>query len=539
MSDKEESEAISARLQLLQDNLAEAVRLAEVFYTGQVDAQNAAQQAIKEKTELEQRIQIILNEKSELEQQIQTILNEKPETAETTDKVVDVSPSPAEHEVLLKQIQILENDLAEIQNLLEIRQKELNDSRTRIDLVLAEKAEIENLKQGLLDEKVIVLNELAILEARMTTECSVLKDKIQALEINLNTAENLAETFQREKRVAEEKVEAITREKIAVENKYQNTFTGKIDAEKELGAAIKVNEALTVQLDDLKKQLHRPLLKVAMAVVLILALALLVYSFFLFRSYPNRLVNVDRQLETLVTRFEDRTQLFDAINQSQKQMAARLDEIYQEVDIISKKAGIQVVAAESGDHHLETGVSGLTDRLDRLEKALNEQPNGRIAWHEEMDSLRKKVVDLENQRKQLEIEKARSFLPEDRHFKILTEVYFDSGETRISEKFIENIKTIAEKIKKKPDIPIRIEGHSDDKPLRWTIFDKFSNNMELSIDRGATVAGILIKAGVDARQLSIIGIGPVRPVSSNDSPEGRAKNRRVEIKMMDNHNDLS
>jgi chemotaxis protein MotB len=156
-----------------------------------------------------------------------------------------------------------------------------------------------------------------------------------------------------------------------------------------------------------------------------------------------------------------------------------------------------------------------------------------------MDALRKKVADLEKQRKQLELEKARSLLPEDRHFKILTEVYFESGETNISEKAVENIKVIAETIKKRPDIPIRIEGHSDAKPLRWTIFDKFSNNMELSIDRGATVAGILIKAGVDARQISIIGIGPVRPVSSNDSPEGRAKNRRVEIKMMDTHNDFS
>lgn len=523
MSDKEESEAISARLQLLQDNLAEAVRLAEVFYTGQVEAQNAAQQALKEKTELEQRIQ--------------TLLNEKSVAAETADDV-DVVPLLAEREALQKRIHELENNLAEAQSLLETRLKEINDFQARIDQALTEKADVENLRRGLRDENVRVQNEMVKLETRVETECNALKDKIQALETNLRTAESRAETTQREKSAADEKIEAITVEKKTLENKYEDAFTGKIDAEKELRAATKINETLTIQLEECNKRLHSPISKVAMAVVVLLALALLGYSIFLFQGYPNRLVNVDRQLETLVTRFEDKTQLFDVISQGQKQMSAKLDEIYQEVEIIGKKAGIQIVAPGSEKHPSDTGFSGLTDRIDRLEKALSDLPAGRIAWQEEVDALRKKVADLEKQRKQLEIEKAKSFLPEDRHFKILTEVYFDSGETRLSEKAAENIKTIAEKIKKKPDIPIRIEGHSDDKPLRWTIFDRFSNNMELSIDRGATVAGILIKAGVDASQISIIGVGPARPVSSNDSSEGRAKNRRVEIKMMDSPNDL-
>jgi flagellar motor protein MotB len=524
MSDQEEFAAISARVQLLQDNLAEAVRLAEAFYAGQAEAQKAAQQAIKEKTELEQRIQ--------------TLLNEKSDAAEKTEDHFDAAPLLAEREALQKRIHELENNLAEAQNSLEIRLKEVNDFQDRIDRALAEKAEVENLRQGLWDENVRVQNELVNLETRVESECNALKDKIQALEINLHTAESLAETAQRDKRAADEKIETITVEKTTIENRFEDAVMGKVDAEKELLAAIKINETLTIQLEACNKRLHRPIIKVAMAVVLLLAMALLGYSIFLFQGYPNRLVNVDRQLETLVTRFEDKTQLFDVISQSQKQMAAKLDEIYQEVEIIGKKAGIQIVAPGSEKNPSDAGFSGLADRIDRLEKALNDLPTGRIGWQEEVDALRKKVADLEKQRKQLEIEKAKSFLPEDRHFKILTEVYFDSGETKLSEKAAEKIKVIAEKIKNKPEIPIRIEGHSDDKPLRWTIFDRFSNNMELSIDRGATVAGILIKAGIDARQISIIGIGPARPVSSNDSSEGRAKNRRVEIKIMDNQNNL-
>jgi outer membrane protein OmpA-like peptidoglycan-associated protein len=524
MSDNQESEAISARIQILQENLSEAIRLAEVFHSGQVEAQRAAQQAIKEK--------------SELEQQIQTLLNEKSETAEPADKI-DISPLLAERDNLRVRVHDIESNLAEANKLQETRLKEIHDLQDRIDHLLAEKTEIERLKQALWDEKLLVQNDLSTLQTQMASERHALQDKIQALEIDLNTAGNRAEALQREKRAVEERVETIADEKIAVENKIQDALTGKIDAEIQLAAAVKDNETLTVQLEDCKKQLHRPIFKIAIGIVVILALALLAYSFLLFRGYPARLVNVDRQLEALVTRFEDRTRIFDTISQGQKQMASRIEEIYREVDMISKKAGISMIAAASGDSHVETGVSGLTDRLDRLEKALNELPAGQTAWQNEMDALRMKVADLEKQRKQLEIERARSLLPEDRHFKILTEVYFESGETNISEKAVENIKVIAETIKKRPDIPIRIEGHSDAKPLRWTIFDKFSNNMELSIDRGATVAGILIKAGVDAQQISIIGIGPVRPVSSNESPEGRAKNRRVEIKMMDTHNDFS
>lgn len=524
MSDNQESESISGRIQMLQSNLAEAIRLAEVFHSGQMVAQQAAQQAIKEKSELEQRIQ--------------TLLNERSEATEPSD-MIDISPLLAERDNLLVRIQELEHQLAETNNSQEIRQREIHDLKDQIDRVLAEKAEIEILKQALWDEKLLVQNDLAILQTQTAAECRALQDKIQALEISLNTAEHQVESIQREKRVADERVETITHEKIAADNKLQEAVTGKIDAEMQLAAAVKVNETLTVQLEDCKKQLHRPLLKIAMAAVLILASALLACSFLLFRNHSSRLVNVDRQFEAMVTRLEDRTRIFDTIRQGQQQLASRVEEIYREVDLLTQRADVPMVAAVSEDPHAEAGDSGLADRLDRLEKVLRDLPAGQTAWQEEVDALRTKVADLEKQRRQLEHEKARSFLPEDRQFKMLTEVFFESGGTHISERAVENIKSIAEVIKKKPDIPIRIEGHSDTKPLRWTFFDKFNNNMELSIDRGATVAGILIKAGVDARRISIIGIGPIRPVSSNDSPEGRAKNRRVEIKMMDIHNELS
>ena len=86
-----------------------------------------------------------------------------------------------------------------------------------------------------------------------------------------------------------------------------------------------------------------------------------------------------------------------------------------------------------------------------------------------------------------------------------------------------SIKEIADYLKTHKEIALYVVGHTDNQGT-------YSYNLELSKRRASAVKKELIKKyGIDGKRLQAVGIGPVSPVASNDSPEGRAKNRRVEL----------
>lgn len=77
-----------------------------------------------------------------------------------------------------------------------------------------------------------------------------------------------------------------------------------------------------------------------------------------------------------------------------------------------------------------------------------------------------------------------------------------------------------------PDYQIRISGHTDDVPISTA---KFSSNWELSAVRATTVLRYFTDRGIDARRLTATGYADLFPIDLSDTPEGRARNRRVEF----------
>jgi len=73
---------------------------------------------------------------------------------------------------------------------------------------------------------------------------------------------------------------------------------------------------------------------------------------------------------------------------------------------------------------------------------------------------------------------------------------------------------------------IIIEGHTDNRPITGT---RYASNWELSTARAASVLHVFISRGLDPNRFSLSGYGEFRPVGKNDSDEGRARNRRVEV----------
>ncbi|NBG89631.1 OmpA/MotB family protein [Isachenkonia alkalipeptolytica] len=108
------------------------------------------------------------------------------------------------------------------------------------------------------------------------------------------------------------------------------------------------------------------------------------------------------------------------------------------------------------------------------------------------------------------------------------QVLFDSGEAAVNREGLELLKETAVTLKEMElDNHMIIEGHTDDVP---TNPERYPSNWELSLDRAMGVARFLIdEKGFSEHRISVSGYGETRPIASNDDAEGRAKNRRIEI----------
>lgn len=108
---------------------------------------------------------------------------------------------------------------------------------------------------------------------------------------------------------------------------------------------------------------------------------------------------------------------------------------------------------------------------------------------------------------------------------IQTDLLFSSGQAKLSIPAQDILVRLADALKKFPN-PIRVEGHTDNVPIRSS---EFLSNWELSAARAATVVHLLMRAGVSPQRMSVIGLSEYRPVADNNDEKGRNRNRRVQL----------
>lgn len=108
------------------------------------------------------------------------------------------------------------------------------------------------------------------------------------------------------------------------------------------------------------------------------------------------------------------------------------------------------------------------------------------------------------------------------------EILFDSGKDKLKSESYSVLKKVASVIKEKlPSRSVGVEGHTDNVPI---VHSGWKSNWELSTARATSVLHFLIdKCAISPQKLSAIGYGEYRPVDTNDTKPGRARNRRVEI----------
>ena len=112
---------------------------------------------------------------------------------------------------------------------------------------------------------------------------------------------------------------------------------------------------------------------------------------------------------------------------------------------------------------------------------------------------------------------------------IRTDILFESGVAQVSPAARPVVAKLAGILAPFPN-PVRVEGHTDDRPIRTAVFP---SNWELSSARAANVVHLLAAAGMAPERMEVIGLGEFRPIAPNATVEGRNRNRRVLIVVME------
>jgi chemotaxis protein MotB len=170
--------------------------------------------------------------------------------------------------------------------------------------------------------------------------------------------------------------------------------------------------------------------------------------------------------------------------------------------------------------------------LRRQNEALEAQKSQLLSASKQSQAQYDALVDNlseQVQKGQLQVRRYKDMLTVD----VAEQLFFDSGRAALKDSGKKVLKEVADALKDYANKAIRVVGHTDDVPISKAAQKVFPSNWELSAARATTVVRFLQEAGIAPERLIATGRAEYAPVAPNDSPEGRQKNRRIEITLID------
>jgi chemotaxis protein MotB len=221
----------------------------------------------------------------------------------------------------------------------------------------------------------------------------------------------------------------------------------------------------------------------------------------------KKIGNYETEKEELSTEAQKRVEL---LNQQILALRRQLAEISEALEIAETKARDQGVQIAELGRRLNTALASKVQELARYRS-------------EFFGRLREILGDRED----IQIVGDR--------FVFQSEVFFDSGSAELGQDGRDQLDVLATtlilllpEIPKEIDWVLRIDGHTDDRPISSP---QFPSNWELSTARAVAVVKYLAGRGIPADRLAAAGFGEFRPIDASGSEDGRRKNRRIEIKL--------
>jgi chemotaxis protein MotB len=138
-------------------------------------------------------------------------------------------------------------------------------------------------------------------------------------------------------------------------------------------------------------------------------------------------------------------------------------------------------------------------------------------------------LSKEVEKGQLQVRQYKNMLAVD----LAEQIFFDSGKATLKKGGKDVLKKVGDALKGYENKIIRVVGHTDNVPLAKSLQATFPSNWELSVARATNVVRYLQEVGIPPERMIPSGRGEYDPVAPNDTPEGRQKNRRIEIMLLD------
>jgi chemotaxis protein MotB len=235
-------------------------------------------------------------------------------------------------------------------------------------------------------------------------------------------------------------------------------------------------------------------------------------------KYQAKVADLDAALarEQAVTRErEEVSRRLAAANAQLNDIKQRLATLGQNLDSLSNERG-----------QLQAGLQDAQTRLEELRKQ-KAAAEARAATFRTLVEKLRSMIDSGQIKVTIRNGRMLIALPND--------VLFDSGKTAVKAEGKEAIGKIAQVLATIPDRRFLVVGHTDNLPIKTA---RFHSNWELSTARAVEVAQLLLTGGMKPEVLGAAGYAEFDPATANDTPEGRAQNRRIEIVLEPNLSDL-
>ncbi len=127
---------------------------------------------------------------------------------------------------------------------------------------------------------------------------------------------------------------------------------------------------------------------------------------------------------------------------------------------------------------------------------------------------------------QIQIEQLREGL----RLNVSQEILFASGSAELNPNGRSVLEKVASQLERLRHT-VEVQGHTDDVPIASSARSRFASNWELAAARATRVVRLLAERGVDPARLRAVSFGQHHPIASNETPEGRLHNRRIEIRL--------
>lgn len=220
--------------------------------------------------------------------------------------------------------------------------------------------------------------------------------------------------------------------------------------------------------------------------------------------------------------------------------SANLDALKSSYDALERNSSASITANSEKNRELlaqleakEQAMAAENERLETLKKQLEERSN-RVAELEKVisdkdaamstlkDAISRALTDFEG--KGLTVEQRDGKVYVSMENKLL----FSSGSWAVGPEGRRAVQQLGTVLANNPDIAILIEGHTDNVPYQGS--GQIVGNWDLSTKRATAIVNILREnASINAENLTAAGRGEFAPVATNDTQEGKAKNRRIEV----------